>query len=100
MPENSHLRRRGSGAESGALDVYVRERIVASLPQVEASDGQQPAAKQHVQAVQRMHAVEEIATPALGWCRLLVLVVFLEERLLLVDISLEEEAADLRKGAV
>jgi hypothetical protein len=82
----------------------VRSQDVQSLSapadaDLEALSRQQPAAEQHFQAVQRMHAVEEIATPALSLCALLVLVVLLEEGLLLVGIGLEEEAADLMKGA-
>jgi hypothetical protein len=46
-----------------------------------------------------MHAIEEVATPALGPRGLLVLLIVFQELLLLVRIGLEEETADLMKGA-
>src|ERR1700744_3075604 len=65
---------------------------------LEALPHQQPAAEQHFQTVQRMHAVEEITPPAFRLRGLLVRLVLLDELLLLVRIGLEEEAADLMKG--
>jgi hypothetical protein len=46
-----------------------------------------------------MYAIEEVASPAFGLRGLLVVLVVRDERLLLVGIGLEEEAADLVKGA-
>src|SRR5262249_4517190 len=54
---------------------------------------------QHFQAVPRMHPVQEIAPPAFGRRGLLILFVVIDEFLLLIGIGLEEEAADLMKGA-
>jgi hypothetical protein len=82
----------------------IRAQDVQALPptphaDLEALAHQQPAAKQHLQAVQRMHPVEEIPPPAVGLHFLLVVCVVVHERLLLVRIGLEEKAADLVKGA-
>src|SRR5262249_26083348 len=59
----------------------------------------QPATEQYLQSVHGMSPVQEVAPPAFGPCCLSVLFIGLKELLLLVRISLEEEAADPVEGA-
>ena len=66
---------------------------------LEALPGQQPAVEHHLHAVQRMNPIDEVAPPAFGPRLLSVLFIVPKELLLLVRISLEEEATDPVEGA-
>src|SRR5262249_28238354 len=60
---------------------------------------QQPAVGHHLQPVQRVHAVDEMAAPAVAARLLLVLLVVGDGLLLLVLVGLEEGGAGLVEGA-
>src|SRR5208282_1204012 len=66
---------------------------------LEPLSGQQPAVENYLQPVQRMHAVEEVAPPAIAWNLLLVLLILLDKLLLLVQVGLEQESTCLVEGA-
>src|SRR5262249_30652764 len=59
----------------------------------------QPAVEHHLQPIQRMHAVDEVAAPVARWRLLLVLLVLGDELLLLGAVGLEQEGAGLVEGA-